>query len=239
MNTTASDIIKRLEEISDTSYAESTMRFFKVGETGYAKDDIFLGIKVPELRKVARQHKNIPLQELNILISNRYHEVRFTALLILELKTYKASKVQMDEIADFYLQNTSFINNWDLVDVSAYKILGKYLLTEKDRSVLYDLAKSDSLWDRRISIMSCLTFIRQNDFSDTLKLANILLYDREDLIHKAVGWMLREIGNRDFQTEYHFLTDNDRYKKMPRTMLRYAIEKFETDLRSQFLQNRI
>jgi len=209
--------------------------FFKTGKGEYGEGDRFLGVTVPEQRIIAKKYwKDLPDQELDIMIKSPFHEVRLTSILILVLKYQKAnSKATKKSSVDFYLKNRSWVNNWDLVDSSAHLILGDYLF-DKDRSILYDFAKSGILWDQRIGIMSTFYFIRKKDFSDTLKIAEILLHHPHDLIHKAVGWMIREVGNRDFETANQFLLKH--YQTMPRTMLRYAIEKFDVDAKAFFMK---
>lgn len=219
----------------DREKAEFFPRFFNAYPGGYGEGDQFLGIKVPDQRKVAKKYyRNISLEGVQILLRSPIHEYRLTALLIL---VYKFEKAKLDEdkdaIVDLYINNLEYVNNWDLVDASAYKILGAYL-EERDRSILYRLARSNHLWSQRVAIIATLWFIRKNQFSDTLNIAEILLNHEHDLIHKAVGWMLREVGKKDFETEFEFLKMH--YKQMPRTMLRYAIEKFEPELRQQFLK---
>jgi len=219
----------------DQEKAEFFPKFFNAYSGGYGEGDQFLGVKVPDQRKVARKYyKNISLEGVQMLLRSPIHEYRLTALLILVYK-FEKSKSEEDKkkIVDLYLNNLEYVNNWDLVDSSAYKILGAYL-EERDRSILYHLAKSDHLWSQRVAIIATLWFIRKNQFSDTLNIAKILLNHEHDLIHKAVGWMLREVGNKDFETEFQFLKMH--YKQMPRTMLRYAIEKFDPGLRQQFLK---
>ena len=210
-------------------------RFFKTGKGEYGEGDRFLGVTVPEQRIIAKKYwKDLPDQELEIMIKSPFHEVRLTSILILVLKYQKATgKAEKKSWVDFYLKNRSWVNNWDLVDSSAHFILGDYLF-DKDRGILYDLAKSGILWDQRIGIMSTFYFIRKKDFTDTLKIAEILLHHPHDLIHKAVGWMIREVGNRDFETANQFLLKH--YQSMPRTMLRYAIEKFDVDAKAFFMK---
>lgn len=209
--------------------------FFKTGKGEYGEGDLFLGVTVPEQRIIAKKYwKDLPDQELDIMIKSPFHEVRLTSVLILVLKYQKATgKAEKKSWVDFYLKNRTWVNNWDLVDSSAHLILGDYLF-DKDRSILYDLAKSDILWDQRIAIMSTFCFIRKKDFSDTLKIAEILLHHPHYLIHKAVGWMIREVGKRDFETANQFLLKH--YPSMPRTMLRYAIEKFDVDAKAFFMK---
>lgn len=210
-------------------------RFFKTGKGEYGEGDQFLGVTVPEQRRIAIEYwKAVTIDELGELIQSPYHEVRLTSIFILVAKFQKAKKQDEKKIwADFYLKHRSWVNNWDLVDSSAHLILGDYLL-DKDRSLLFDLAKSGILWDQRIAIMSTFYFIRKKDFSDTLKVAEILLHHPHDLIHKAVGWMIREVGNRDFETANQFLLKH--YQTMPRTMLRYAIEKFDPETKEFFMK---
>jgi len=209
------------------------LRFFKTGKGEYGEGDQFLGLTVPQQRAIAKKYQDLSFNALQKLLNNKIHEYRLVALLILVASFNKAGELDRKRIVDFYLKNTRNINNWDLVDLSSYHILGVYLL-DKDRSVLYKLARSKDLWEKRIAMISTFTFIKQNQFKDTLKLAKILLHDKHDLIHKAVGWMLREVGKRDQKLEEEFLQKY--YKTMPRTMLRYAIEKFNPKKRQYFLQ---
>jgi len=224
----ASDIKKDLKASITPGKSKALSRFFKTGKGEYGEGDIFIGVMVPDIRKVAKKYKNVSLKELQQLISSKIHEERLCAALIL---TYK----KLDkEIVDFYIRNTDYLNNWDIIDLTAPKILGKWMLDEPDeRKLLYKFAKSKSLWERRISVLSTFMFIRENDFEDSLAISEILLNDDHDLIHKAVGWMLREIGKRDQKIEEIFLKKY--YKKMPRTMLRYAIERFEETKRKSYL----
>ncbi|KAF1085707.1 DNA alkylation repair enzyme [Sporotomaculum syntrophicum] len=232
-------IIKdELQHYADPKKAEYLPRFFKAHPGGYGAGDSFIGVTVPNQRKVAKKYyQQIPLEQLVQLLHAPVHEYRLTALLLL---VYKFGKLTAERdkqaVVDFYLANTQYINNWDLVDSSADKILGAYLL-DKDKEILYKLANSNNLWQQRIAIMATYYFIKQNRFDETLKIAEMLLNHQHDLIHKAVGWMLREIGNRDFAVEFNFLQVH--YRQMPRTMLRYAIEKFEEVLRQQFLKGMV
>lgn len=221
-------IKKELNKRADKDKAILLARFFKTGKGDYGEGDIFIGVKVPDQRIVAKIFKDASFEDLKKLIKSEIHEHRLTALLILIFKC----KTDKEKCFNFYIKNTKTINNWDLVDLSAPRIVGDYLL-DKDRSVLYEFAKSSDLWKKRIAVLSTFTFIRENDFKDSLKISEILLNDKHDLIHKAVGWMLREIGKRDIEIEREFLKKY--YKKMPRTMLRYAIEKFEEKERKMFL----
>jgi len=209
--------------------------FFKTGKGEYGEGDIFLGIIVPIQRKIAKKYE-LELEEIQELLNSGIHEYRLSALFVLIRKYERAVKnkqeQEMKKIVDFYLKNTKNINNWDLIDLSAPKIVGNYLI-DKPRDILYKLAKSKSLWEKRISVLSCFTFIREKDFKDALKISEILLKDKHDLIHKAVGWMLREIGKKNSAVEEDFLEKN--CKNMPRTMLRYAIEKFSESKRKYYL----
>ncbi len=231
------DQIKRdLLRLSDPEKAKKLSGFFKTGKGQYGEGDIFLGIPVPEQRKVAKKYRDLPLSDIQELLSSKIHEHRLTALIILVSKYEKADDSGKKEIFSFYLKNTENINNWDLVDLSAPKIVGDYLFN-KDTSILFKLAKSDNLWERRIAVLSTFTFIRNNDFEDALHISKLLLRDEHDLIHKAVGWMLREIGKRDQETEERFL--NKHCMQMPRTMLRYAIEKFDKNKRKFYLAQKL
>lgn len=217
---------------------EILARFFQAYPGGYGDGDVFLGISVPDQRKIARKHfKYLSLHDTGRMLSQDIHEYRLTALFILVLK-YERSRSSDDQrcVVDCFLKNIAGVNNWDLVDSSAYKILGPFLM-DKDRELLYKFAYSGNLWLERIAIITTLHFIRHHRFDDTLHIAQILLYHPHDLIHKAVGWMLREAGKRNFKVEYDFLVRY--YRTMPRTMLRYAIEKFDEPLRQQFLKGEI
>jgi len=212
--------------------------FFQAYPGGYGEGDRFIGVVVPDQRKVSRKYyRAISLTELVDLIQSEVHEHRLTAIFILVLK-YEKSRTEKDKkaLVDFYLSNLSYINNWDLVDSSAYKILGNFLF-DRDRNLLYRLAASGKLWQQRTAIIATYYFIKHKDYEDTLKISDLFLSHDHDLIHKAVGWMLREVGNRDFEVEYNYL--ESRYRQMPRTMLRYAIEKFEPGLRKKFLEGKV
>jgi 3-methyladenine DNA glycosylase AlkD len=225
------ELIKELKRASNPKKAAILQRFFKTGKGQYGEGDIFLGIVVPEQRKIAKKYLNLSLKELQDLLNSKIHEHRLISLFIL-IDQYKKED-NKKPIYNFYLKNSKNINNWDLVDLSAPNIVGDFLL-DKDRSILYKLAKSKNLLEKRIAILSTFAFIRNNDFKDTLNLSEILLNDNHDLIHKAVGWMLREIGKKDQKAEESFLKKH--YKKMPRTMLRYAIERFEENKRQFYLK---
>ena len=224
-----SKLKSELEQLGNPSKAKIQSSFFKTSKGQYSEGDIFLGVTVPETRKIANKYLNLQLTEIQQLLSSKIHDHRLIALLIL-VENYKKSKDET--IPKFYLQNLKQVNNWDLVDLSADKILGQYLL-DKDKSILYKLAQSNNLWERRVAIISTFQFIKNNQFEDTLKISEILLNDKHDLIHKAVGWMLRELGKRNQELEEQFLKKH--YQKMPRTMLRYAIEKFDEEKRKQYL----
>jgi 3-methyladenine DNA glycosylase AlkD len=227
------DQIKRdLLQISDPNHAKRLAGFFKTGKGQYGEGDLFLGIPVPKQRRIAKKYLNLGLNDVQELLKSKIHEHRFTALVILVSKYQKATESNKHEIFSFLLQNIDRINNWDLVDLSAPRIIGDYLV-DKDRSILHKLAKSNSLWERRISILATFKFIANNDFEDALKISELLLDDKHDLIHKAVGWALREIGKRDQELEEKFL--NKHAAQMPRTMLRYAIEKFDEKNRKFYL----
>ncbi len=225
-----------LRSLSNSDYAAHSQRFFKTGKGDYGEGDKFLGIRVPVLRSNIKRYAELNIDEVGKLIKSSFHEERLFALLLLVAQYAKSDVQNKDNIYEFYLNNTEYINNWDLVDCSAHKIVGEYL-KDKSREPLYGLAASTCMWERRIAIISTLRFIKENDYKDVLIISEILLQDEEDLIQKAVGWMLREVGNRDRITEEVFLKKN--YQKMPRTMLRYAIEKFPEELRQSYLNGRV
>jgi 3-methyladenine DNA glycosylase AlkD len=214
--------------------ARELTRFFKCGKGEYGEGDQLWGIMVPFQRQVAKKYfQDADLQDAQKLLNSPVHEQRLTGLLMLVFKFEKADEKLRKEIYKFYLKNTKRINNWDLVDLTAPRIVGEFLL-DKDRKILYRLAKSKNLWERRIAVLATFMFIRECDFKDALKIAEILLNDNHDLIHKAVGWMLREIGKRNIKTEEKFLQKY--YRTMPRTILRYAIEKFPEKKRADYLK---
>ena len=233
---TIQQIKKRLKQLANKEKAEILQRFFKTGPGEYGEGDVFIGVKVPDLRKVAKDFRDIAIKDVIILLESAIHEERLLALLILVSKYVKGNETAKKEIYKLYLNKTKYINNWDLVDVTAQHIVGDYLM-DKNKAPLYSLVRSEDLWERRIAIMATFYFIRNERYEDTLKIAKILLSDKEDLIHKAVGWMLREIGKRDMVIEEAFLKQH--YKEMPRTMLRYAIEKFPESKRQQYLKGEI
>jgi 3-methyladenine DNA glycosylase AlkD len=227
---TAMDAQEKLRRLADPAVAAGASRFFKKEHAG---DDIFLGLRAATLRQLAKEFRGLPLSEVETLLRSAVHEERALALLILDLLVRKAADCTRKQVYDFYLANTAYVNNWDLVDISAPPLVGAYLV-DRSRKPLYRLAKSASLWERRIAIVATQHFIRQNDFADTLKISHLLLGDEEDLIHKAVGWMLREVGKRHQPTLEDFL--HETAAAMPRTMLRYAIERFPEARRRAYLQ---
>jgi 3-methyladenine DNA glycosylase AlkD len=229
-------IKKRLKQLANKEKAEVLQRFFKTGPGEYGEGDVFIGVKVPDLRKVAKDFQDIATEDVIVLLESAIHEERLLALLILVRKYVKGNETAKKRIYRLYLKKTKFINNWDLVDVTAHHIVGDYLM-DKNKAPLYRLAKSEDLWERRIAILATFYFIKHGKYEETLKIAKILLTDKEDLIHKAVGWMLREIGKRDMIFEEMFLKQH--YKEMPRTMLRYAIEKFPEPKRQKYLKGKI
>jgi 3-methyladenine DNA glycosylase AlkD len=230
---TAEDVTRKLRSLASPVVAQSSARFFKTGPGQYGEGDVFLGIKVPTLRTVSREFQSLPLEEVRLLLHSPIHEERHLALMILVLKVAKSNEAHRRDLFNFYLENKKFINNWDLVDCSAPKIVGGYLV-DKSRKPLLQLTKSKSLWDRRIAIVSTQHFIRLDDFADTLAISMMLLNDEEDLIHKATGWMLREVGKKAPAVLKAFLDQHG--AAMPRTMLRYAIEKFPQDQRRAYLR---
>ena len=235
-------IKKEIDSYYNKERSVHSQRFFKTGKGEYGEGDVFLGLSVPLQRSIAKKYyKEIDLgnlTSLDILIKSKIHEHRQVALFLLVYNFEKVSYVGQKKIFDYYVKNIKYVNNWDLVDLSAPNIVGRYLYdNHSKKKFLYDWVKSDLLFVRRISIISTFYFIKKDSFSEALKISKLLLKDREDLIHKAVGWMLREIGKRDLKVEIDFL---DRYyKKMPRTMLRYAIEKFPEKKRQEYLKGLI
>ena len=224
---------KSLRELADPGIAQHSQRFFKTAKGQYGEGDLFLGIRVPVLRKQVRKFRGISLDECLLILKSKYHEERLFALFLLVDRFKRGTDSEQKEIYDAYLAHTDFINNWDLVDSSAHLIVGEYL-KDRDKKPLMKLAKSNELWERRISVIATFCFIKNREFSVAIDVSKLLLADEHDLIHKAVGWMLREIGNRDKKVEVDFLRIN--YAVMPRTMLRYAIEKFPEDERKRYLR---
>jgi 3-methyladenine DNA glycosylase AlkD len=216
---------KELESLADKKQTTNLQRFFKTGPGEYGEGDVFLGLKVPVQRQVAKKHKELSLADIQQLLSSKIHEHRLIALLILMQKFDTAEENAKKKIFELYLKNTANINNWDLIDLSAPNIIGAYLL-DKPRDILYKLAKSSSIWEKRIAMLATFEFIAEGETKDALAIAEILVNDKHDLIQKAVGWMLRELGKRVSQDEEEkFLRKY--YKTMPRTALRYAIERFD------------
>jgi len=229
----ANDVRSDLSKLADSGKAALLSRFFKTGKGQYGEGDVFLGITVPQQREVAKKRPDLPLSEVQKLLSSAVHEQRLTGLLVLVARYSKADAAEKKRIFDFYLANAGGINNWDLVDLSAPNIAGDFLLA-RNRSPLYRLAKSRNMWERRIAMVSTYAFIRKDQFEDALKIAEMLLDDQHDLIHKATGWMLREVGKRDQAAEERFLRKHCR--RMPRTALRYAIERFDEAKRKRYMR---
>jgi len=224
---------KALRKLADPSVAKASQRFIKTGKGEYGEGDKFIGVRVPTIRAIAKQHRELSVKAVMPILHSPFHEERLLALIMLVHLFDKGSDAKRSEVYKNYLANTQYINGWDLVDSSAHQIVGGHLL-DKKRSKLDTLSNSKMLWERRISIIATYHFIKHDQFDDTLRLAENLLDDEEDLMHKAVGWMLREVGNRDRAVETRFLDKH--YKTMPRTMLRYAIEKFDEQQRQHYLQ---
>ncbi len=226
-------ISSKLRSIADSKKAKILQSFFKTKKGEYGEGDLFLGIPVPRQRELVNAHwKTTNIIEIKKLLYSRFHEERLTALLILIKKYDISEKESKKSLIKFYLDNLSQVNNWDLVDLSAPNLLGNFLL-DKTKKILYKLVISKNLWERRIAIVSTIYFIRKDKFEDTLKISKLLLKDKEDLIHKAVGWMLREVGKRDISLLREFLDENK--KNMPRTSLRYAIERMSLIERQRYL----
>lgn len=235
-------IEEELQKFADTKRAEGSARYFKTGKGEYGEGDVFIGLTLVQVRETAKKYKDLPLADVEKLLSSNIHEFRTTALVILKLQWRKALRLRSGQaseagrkkIYDFYLANRKHINNWDLVDISAPEIVGGWMIEHtKERKLLYTLARSNNLWEKRIAILATFAFIKQKDFHDALAIAELLLKDKHDLIHKAVGWMLREVGKMDETVLITFLKKH--YKSIPRTALRYAIEKFPESRRKQYL----
>lgn len=230
------EIQKKLAKLGDPRTAIASQRFFKTGPGEYGEGDLFRGIRVPVLRRLSREYQAITLPEAEQLLKSPFHEDRLLALLLWVRLYSQGDRLVRGKIYSLYLKNARFINNWDLVDSSAEHVVGAFLW-DKERGRLYQLAKSRDLWERRIAIMATFHFIKRGEFDETLKLAQKLLSDGEDLIHKAVGWMLREVGKRDQEAEERFLKEN--YRRMPRVTLRYAIERFPKEKRQMYLKGEV
>ncbi len=231
---TAKEIQLELEKASTPEKRDFLPHFFKTGKGDYGEGDRFIGVIVPDIRKVAKANKTLSSKELTILLNNEYHECRACALFILIEKFKKASETDRKQIVDFYLAHSHRINNWDLVDLSSKDILGEYLLDKEDRKILYKLAKSELLWDQRIAVIATFAFIKKSDFTDIINLSEQFLSHKHDLMHKAVGWMLREAGKRDKTVLINFL--NKHHKVMPRTMLRYSLEKLTAEEKAYYMK---
>ncbi|HEY0674246.1 MAG TPA: DNA alkylation repair protein [Longimicrobiales bacterium] len=230
---TAAAALADLRKLADPEDAAFLQRFFKTGPGEYGAGDVFLGIRVPATRRIAKKYHDLPLAEVRKLLRAQEHEARLLAVIILTMQYGKASEAQRAKIFDLYLANTRYINNWDIIDVSAPRIVGAHLFNGGDAGLLDELAQSKSLWERRIAILATAYFIGQDEFRPTLRIAQKLLRDEHDLIHKASGWMLREVGKRDREALTSFLERHAR--AMPRTMLRYALEKFSAGDRARFM----
>ena len=228
---------EEIRALANKEIAQHSLRFFKTDKGEYGHGDLFLGVRAPKIRLIAKKHIDISITDMKTLIRSKYHEERFLGLIILVNKYAKTKdKKNRNQLYKIYVYSFKYINNWNLVDVTCPHVTGKHLI-DKDRTILYKWAKSEDLWTKRIAMVSTFSFIRKNDLEDTFKIAEILLHDEHDLIHKAVGWMLREAGKRDLKREETFLKKY--YKTMPRTMLRYAIEKFPETKRQKYLKGTI
>ncbi|MGF1471400.1 MAG: DNA alkylation repair protein [Rubrobacteraceae bacterium] len=235
-NPSPDDLRRELHEAAEPERVTTLQRYFKTGPGGYGEGDVFIGVRVPVVRAVVRRFDGLEITDVADLLPSKVHEERLAALLCLVRRYDRGDEPTRERVYDLYLQHTAYVNNWDLVDTSAPQIVGRHLL-DRPRDVLDRFARSSSVWERRISIMATLAFIRDGDFGDTLRIARTLMRDEHDLIHKAVGWMLREVGNRDEAPLIGFL---DRYSpEMPRTMLRYAIEKLDPQTRARLMQRTV
>ena len=226
-------ITNKLQALSDAEKREIFPKFFKAGKGEYGEGDRFLGVTVPNIRAIAKLHKDISIEEIRELLQSEWHEVRLCALIIMVEKSKKKDEALRKELFNLYLSQTKRINNWDLVDLSCRFIIGEYLL-DKSRDILYQLAQSPLLWDNRIAIVSTYAFIRKGQLEDTYALSDLMMQYPHDLMHKAIGWMLREAGKRDSERLYDYVMSHR--ADMPRTMLRYAIEKFSPKERSILME---
>lgn len=223
-----------LVQLQNNEKAVFVAHYFKTGKGEYGEGDVFWGLTVPQMRAIAKKYKDLSLSDIETLLHDKVHECRLTALLILCSKFEKSDAPEQKDIVCLYLRNTSYINNWDLVDLSAHIILGKYMLYKpEERKLLYTFARSKNLWEKRIAVLTTFRFIREKEYSDAFAIGEMLLQDPHDLIHKAVGWMLREVGKRDLEAEESFLQKH--YRTMPRTMLRYAIERFSPEKKTFYM----
>lgn len=230
---TAKELMNELNNLEDPVRAVHSQRFFKTGKGQYGEGDVFMGLTVPQTRLVCKKYKDLSIDEIEKLLESPIHEHRLAAVIIMRIQAERANSVLRKSLYDLYLRRTDRINNWDIIDISCHKIVGAYL-ADKDRSILYQLAQSKQMWERRIAIVSTAHFISKNDLDDTFKLAEILLKDKEDLMHKATGWMLREAGKKDEARLKEFL---DKYAStMPRTMLRYSLEKLHPADRAHYMK---
>jgi len=230
-----SKLKQELNSLKDPKQAQLLQRFFKTGVGEYGEGDVFLGLNSAQIKDISKKYPNLDLNDIQNLLNSKIHEERVCALRILIHKYNKADIEEKKQIFYFYLNNSKKINNWDLVDISAHRIIGDYLLKDySKKEMLYKLAQSHNLWEKRISIVSTFAFIKEKKFDDSLALAEILLGDSHDLIHKAVGWVLREIGKYDEKLLEDFLKKH--YDEIPRTTLRYSIEKFEEGKRKKYLR---
>jgi 3-methyladenine DNA glycosylase AlkD len=230
------EIKSRMKKLGSKERAAISRKYFKTGPGEYAEGDVFLGLRAPVLRRLSEEYEGLTLGQVQKLLKSGVHEERLLALLVLVRKFARAGEATRKRIFALYMKNTRYVNNWDLVDTSAEQIVGAYL-HDKSRKPIHVLARSRDLWERRISIVSTFYYIKRGSFSETLEIASLLLDDEEDLIEKAVGWMLREVGKRDLASEERFLKKY--YKRMPRTMLRYSIERFPEAKRLRYLKGRI
>ncbi len=230
------ELLKEIESKADKERAIHSQRYFKTKKGEYGEGDIFIGLTMPQQRSIAKKYFNLGLPKIQELLKSKVHEHRMTGLIILTEKYKRAKDSEKENIFGFYLNNTKHINNWDLVDVTCPRIVGNFLLNRKKR-ILYDLVNSENLWEKRIAIISTLAFIAKNEFEDALAISELLLKDNHDLIHKAIGWTLREVGKKDIEVLRKFLKGN--YKRIPRTTLRYAIERFDEGERKKFLRGEI
>lgn len=230
------ELKKEVSRLADKKRAEASEWYFKTGKGQYGEGDVFLGLTVPLQRSVAKKYIDLKLSDVAQLLQSKYHEYRFIALEIVVFKLERGDEKTKKLIYNFYLKHTKRVNNWDLVDTSASYIVGQYLI-DKPRAVLYKLIRSKSLWEKRIAIVATFAFIARGQFDDSIRLATLVLHDKHDLIQKATGWMLREMGKKDEKVLTKFLKKN--YKTMPRTMLRYAIEKFPVKVRKKYLSGKV
>ncbi len=230
-----SNLITEIQEHANTEKAKIYQRFFKTGKGDYGEGDIFLGLTMPKQREIAKKYSEISLSNIQKLLNSKIHEHRMSAGIILVNKYKKADENKKQDIFNFYIKNAKKFNNWDLVDVTCTHVVGNFLL-DKNRQTLYNLAKSKNLWEKRISIVSTYEFIKNKDFGDAIKIFEILLKDKHDLIHKAIGWMLREIGKKDKEILVDFIKTN--YNQLPRTTLRYSIERFSEEERKRWLTHK-